>query len=209
MTNEVSNKTLAALLVVAIVISLGGSLMALNKLEAGPTARAATTQGTASLNVQAQAIVNVTTTSVDFGNVTVASGDLSCTLDSSTGGVGTCDPSSTTGTSANGGFVFENIGNVNINVSVTAGKSAATFIGGTQDGGPAYNWKCATKLGTGTPVVSTYTGSSTSPVLCYGNMAYSTTPGENEAYLDIQVKVPSDATPGSKTDTITFTASQA
>ena len=209
MTNEVSNKTLAALLVVAVVVSLGGSLLALNKINAiGPTARAATTSGTTSLNIQSQVIVNVTQTSVDFGNVTVYGGtyDDYCTLDSVAGGVGTCNATATDGTSADGSFVFENIGNVNINVSVKAGASATSFIGSTS---AEYNWKCRSKTSTGTAVISAWTASSTSDVNCYSAMPYSVSGTPQEAYLDIQLKVPADATPGQKTDTITFSASQA
>jgi len=207
--SEVSNKMLVGLLVVAIVVSLVGTFVSLNKIGKIGISGAQVTQGTLDFTLQSAAVVNVTTTTVNFGNVKVGGGNLSCTLDSETGGDGTCDPAGTDGTSANGGFVFENIGNVDINVSVQSGKLAAGLIGGNQDGGPAYKWKCRTKSGTGTAIISSFTDvTNASASLCYANMDESSSPGEDTAYLDIQLKIPSDATPGSKQDTITFSAVQ-
>jgi len=206
---EVSNKMLVGLLVIAVAVSLVGTFVSLQKVgRIGVlTGAAETTQGTLSFSVLSLAVVNVSTTSVDFGNVQVPGGNPNCVIDSVTGGVGTCDASSN-GTAANGGFVFENIGNTLINVSVQSGKSAAGLLGSSSYGAD-YEWECRTKSGVGTAIVSSFqTVTESGATLCYANMNESSTPGEDEGYLDIQLTVPSDAPSGSKSDTITFSAVQ-
>ena len=212
---EISNKTLLVLALIAIIISLGGTWISLSKLQlSGITGRSPTpiTQGTAQLIIQAQAIVNVTQPTINWANVAVSQGNDTCIINSETGTSDRCSTCSGTPCSvANSGFTFANIGNVCINVSVTAGKTAANFIGGTLAGGPLYKWKSrnlTTIGGYAINIKDTYSATSTSATLAYYNMSptnYSA--GQNEsAYLDLNITIPRDAPKGSKTDTITFTA---
>jgi len=72
---EISNRTLATLLVAAIVISLGGTIISLNKLAIyvpldGPTGRAPSDTGTTSVTIQQQVSIILQDppgSSVDFG----------------------------------------------------------------------------------------------------------------------------------------------
>jgi len=213
--NGISNKTLLILALVAIIISLGGTWLSLSKLQlSGLTGKAPApiTSGTAQLNIQAQAVVNVSQPTINWANVAVSQGNDSCIINSETGTSDRCSTcSGTPCTVADSGFTFHNIGNVNINVSVAAGKSAADFIGGTVGGGPVYLWKSrnlTTVGGYAVNIKDTYAATSTGATLAYFNMSptnYSV--GQNEsAYLDLNITIPRDAPKGAKTDTITFTA---
>ena len=212
---EISNKTLLILALVAIIISLGGTWISLSKLQlSGLTGKAPlpVTSGTAQLNIQAQAVVNVSQPSINWGNVAVSQGNDTCEINSENGASYRCSTcSGTPCTTANSGFTFHNIGNVCINISVAAGKSAATFIGGTVGGGPLYKWKSRNQTTVGGYAVginNTYLATALSATLAYFNMSptnYSA--GQNEsAYLDLNITIPRDAGKGAKTDTITFTA---
>lgn len=212
---EISNKTLLVLALVAIIISLGGTWLSLSKLQlSGLTGRSPTpvTSGTAQLNIQAQAIVNVSQPTINWGNVAVSQGNETCIINSETGASDRCSTCSGTPCSTpDSGFTFHNIGNVCINVSVAAGKSAATFIGGTIAGGPMYKWKARNQTTVGGYVINitpNYYNTTTGASLAYFNMSptnYSV--GQNEsAFLDLNITIPRDAPKGAKTDTITFTA---
>ncbi len=211
----ISNKTLLVLALVAIIISLGGTWLSLSKLQlSGLTGRSPTpvTSGTAQLNIQAQAIVNVTQPTINWGNVAVSQGNETCIINSETGTSDRCSTcSGTPCTVANSGFTYHNIGNVCINVSVAAGKSAASFIGGTVGGGPLYTWKSRNQTiigGYAVNIKDAYAATALTATLAYYNMSptnYSV--GQNEsAFLDLNITIPRDAPKGAKTDTITFTA---
>lgn len=200
---KVSNQFLLAMLIVAIAVSLVGTLISLNKIGALSDITGKATSGTMNLYVPSAATVNVTQTNVNFSNVTVPWNSFNCTLNSETGGDGNCDPE-TVGTNADGSFEFENIGNVNINVSVISDINASELFG-SANYGSSFQWKCRTKAGAGaTAVIPSYQEVSKSYVLCYGNMSYL---GTNQAYLDIQLTVPADATKNTPlASTITFNA---
>lgn len=209
---KISNKALIILALIAIMVSLAGTWLSLSKLQILEiTGRSPTpiTSGTAQLNVQAQAVVNVSNVSINWGNVAVSQGNDSCEVNSVNGASDRCSTCSGTPCSvADAGFVFHNIGNVNINISVTAGKSAATFIGGTLGGGPKYLWKTRNKTAVLGYVVNitAWAGTTTTASLAYFNMAPTNTTHTEEAYLDLNLTIPRDTTKGAKTDTITFTA---
>lgn len=203
----VSNKFLVSLLMIAIAVSAIGTFVSVFNLERFITGLAAQTNGTAQLNILEQVVVNVTQPTIDFGNITVPAGQTNCYLDTEAGSTDCTQAGGTFG--ADSSFVFENIGNVAINVSVQSGKLVGGFLGSSSYGA-AYQWKCRTKTGTGSPVISSYENvNNASAQLCYANMDVSSSPGEDTAYLDIKLIVPSDAPPGAKSDTITFTAAKA
>jgi hypothetical protein len=178
--------------------------MSLSKLKSYGiiTGKAPVTTGTISLNIQEQVLINVTTTAMAFGNVYV--NETNCSLNSQEGGDGTC-PAATAGTGANGGLVFENIGNVGINVTINPGKNASEFLGGTF-GVPLYYLKCRAKQGSGTAVLSSYINvTESTATLCYGDLPYTSGGTTYDAYLDANLTIPRDVS-GAKTDTVTFNA---
>jgi hypothetical protein len=200
---EISNKTMALLILGAIIISLGGTYISLAKLNNFGiiTGKAPVTTGTISLNIQEQVLINVTTTAMAFGNVYV--NETSCSLNSQEGGDGTC-PAATDGTSANGGLVVENIGNSGVNISMNPGKNGSEFLGGTDS---IYQVKCRAKQGAGTAVISSYlTINETvndTETLCYAHLPFTTGGTTYDIYFDANLTIPSDSS-GAKTDTITF-----
>jgi hypothetical protein len=209
---KISNKTLLILALMAILVSLAGTWISLNKLQVlSVTGRAPApvTSGTAQLNVQAQAVVNVTNTSINWENVAVSQGNETCEINSENGASYRC--STCTGipcTTADSGFIFHNIGNVNINISAQAGKTNDSFLGGTLGGGPKYLWKCRNLTNiSGVSQVTSYTGTTDgSATLIYANMTPTNSTDSWYAYLDLNLTIPRDAGTGAKTDTITFTA---
>jgi hypothetical protein len=106
----------------------------------------------------------------------------------------------------NNGFSIENIGTVNVTLTLTAGKSAAEFISGS---GPEYKWNMSqVELGsctnaTGTNLSVYFNTTKTATTFC-SNFSFVT--AADVVRLDIGVKVPETATMGVKIDTITAAA---
>jgi len=147
--NEMSNRTLALLLVGAIVISLAGTFISLSKLSriSGLTGLAVDTDenATVTLNILSRTEVNWTVFEINWGSGYVDSGYSGCNLSThglngsrtgiySTEGDG-CDTDSFNSTARSGdttsGLVLENVGNKNVTLNITSTKNAAEFIGGT------------------------------------------------------------------------------
>jgi hypothetical protein len=208
-----TNKSLLTMAVISLLVSAGGTFILIDKIQlVAITGRSPTpvTQGNASFNLQGQAVVNVSQPTINWGNVAVSQGNDSCEINSENGASYRCSTcSGTPCTVANSGFTFHNIGSVNLNVSVAAGKSAADFIGGTLAGGPQYLWKARNKTavtGWVENIISTYSATSLSATSAYFNMSATNTTSTEEAYLDLNITIPRDAAKGAKTDTLTFTA---
>ncbi len=200
---EISNRTLAALLVLAIVISLGGTIVSLNRIKTlqffGATGLAASDTGIVYLNVTPTASVNFAVNSTNFGTGYTTSGH-NCTMyinkSNSTaitrsestycyGGWASFDASSEMP------LILENDGNVNVNVTIASNNDAASFIGGS---GPVFQWKVANnetgscKNETGIP--SDWTDVTTTPtVLCY-NLSYAAS--SNSMAIGLKVVIPYD-----------------
>jgi hypothetical protein len=71
MAEEISNRTLAILLIIAIAISLGGTIVSLNRLaqvRVPVITGFASDQGTATVNITSQASLIFAVNSIDFGN---------------------------------------------------------------------------------------------------------------------------------------------
>ncbi|PIN85946.1 hypothetical protein COV19_07050 [Candidatus Woesearchaeota archaeon CG10_big_fil_rev_8_21_14_0_10_44_13] len=128
--NELSNRTLALLLVFAIVFSLGGTLLALGKMGKLRITGMVTnvTEGNVNATVTSRVALNLTVASVDFGTGYVGMGCNNCTIDTQGGsnGAGCCVGFSTSQV----GLVIENTGNTYIQVDANFTKNASQFIGG-------------------------------------------------------------------------------
>ena len=71
---DISNKTLGLLLVAAIVVSVGGTLMSLNQLETiSPTGLATTGSGTVTLAIESYVAIVVDDNTIDFGTCQLVS----------------------------------------------------------------------------------------------------------------------------------------
>ncbi len=205
---EISNKTLATLLFFAIVVSLGGTLLSLNKLgQAGGAAQVSVTgaavTGTGSVEITEVVAVNVIQAAINFGAVSVPQGSSSCILDSETGSVANTCTGAPVPSNANR-FVFRNDGNVGEDIQVESDKSANAFINGTS---PSVMLKVSNKeAGSGTVEVAAYAEVNVTPAKKFVASALKPDESTDEMWLDLKVTVPDNALPGARSMTLTFTA---
>ncbi len=145
---DISNRTLALLLVTAIVVSLGFTMFSLNKIDqASITGRALTQPGNVTLNIQDATSIYLYKSLVDFGagyvNTTKATCATNATLNASYRyidsndndcWVGTTEPPRPTG------LALENDGNRNVTITIKGPTPAGFFQG---QGAPIANisWK--------------------------------------------------------------------
>ena len=130
---DISNKSLAFILVASILISAGGTLTAMLKLDQLRSLNVVTGQATSSgqgdvnVTVNSQTVLTAIGTFINFGGG-FANGSI-CSLNSTSAGIarGNC----TSFRDANDSIVVRNDGNVNLSVNLSFSKTAATWIGGT------------------------------------------------------------------------------
>ncbi len=120
---DVSNKTLAVLLIAAIVVSLGGTL-----LSSGGQKTGAVTTGTIDYEIDTNYVVNFSTATIDFGTGYVGVGEGPCII-STSGAPSGCQGSF----SQPSPLVIDNVGNTNCKVEMEFDKSDTTFIGSSSD----------------------------------------------------------------------------
>jgi len=197
---EISNRTIAALLVVAMVISLSGTFLSLSKLNAVQsgtyTGFATAENGTAKLNILSSTSIKFDVPTINWTNGTVNASYSECNLSTTNypaytaGCVGFASPRP-------GPLLLENDGNQNVNVTIQASANAGGWIGGTS---PAAYIKAsnnesnscdsgATFLQTSTSFTTTY------QVLC-SNFTYDNT--RDTINIDMLVTVPQNAPSGPK-----------
>jgi len=205
---EISNKTLAILLIGAIVISLGGTLISLNRLARiripGITGFGIT--ATLDVEIKDTTEVNWTTPAIDWGDGTVVIGKR-CELNSYDASFDAANCTVTDGFSPDtDGLVLENTGNKNVSLNISTGKNAAAFIGGDS---PVYQWNATELEGATTcaedadfTVGTWYDSNSTSKKICTN---FQCDNDHDRIQFDVKVEIPDDAF-GVKSDTITATA---
>jgi hypothetical protein len=215
---DISNKTLALLVGVAIVISLVGIFSVPKGGIVYLTGRGTT--GTTSYGVQSELTINVTQTAVAFQSGKVETGYTSCVVSSNytTNAVETVGSASAgcggnwTGTNTRS-FIVRNDGTVNVNITVQSAKLAAGFIPtyGTPTVTPTYDFKSFDADGTGACIsadlVSSWTAMSntTAKVIC-SNL--SNADATDELSVPIQLTIPDNVMNGTYSDTVTFAAIQ-
>ncbi len=205
---EISNKTLAILLISAIVVSLGGTLISLNRLASirSPITGLATGDtATVDLNIAALAQVNFTTDTINWGTGTVNAG-MRCALNSHSASL---NDNCTDFTPQENGLVLENIGNKNLTLAIYMGKTAATFIGGKD---PVYQFNVSNSESNSCAADSweVVQGQWYDSVVQASNITicnetdggFRSGDDNDELRFDVRVVVPSDAI-GAKDDVIT------
>ena len=208
---EISNKTLAVILVAAVAISLFGTVISLDKISkftrlTQTTGFATNINGTATLTLNETVSLKWALSSIDWvsGYVNATATDQNCTMNTSNYKSSGC-----VGFTANSdGLVLENDGNRNLTVTLQSNDTAAQFIGGGADyGGPQFKWKISVN-GSETLAqacananFSTFTDITTtaSPVCIPFNYvdAYDT------IKVDLHVNIPVSAPAGAKTAILT------
>ena len=202
---ELSNKSLALLLVAAIVISLGGTFLSLNKLSqiivlAPPrvTGRALTDAGQVNLTIEQNASCTVDT------NVNFGSGQpQAIVIDTDTANSGGFNDCSANADTTCGGIIVNNTGNRLLNVTFSSTKNGSEFLGGTSldnqfqykiDDAEIENNACED------PGSSSYTNVPTTATKLCNILNYTT--DRNTILMDFQVEIKPDTPPGTKTTTI-------
>lgn len=198
---EISNKTLAVLVVLAIIISLWGVLL----MGKGPAVgRTTTAEGRANISVTNTTAISLVANNINFGTGRVNGSYDYCEINTSTDEI---DSTACIGFQAPAdGFVVRNDGNNNVNLTLASNKAASGFLGGTS---PEFNYKTADYTGesgscvNGDGLVAAYTALDTTTQIACTNMTYDNSTDEVEVLL--QLRVPSDVVPGDKEANITFT----
>jgi len=216
--DDISNRTLAILLITAIVVSLGASVWTLNNLTTpGVTGLATTGEGNVSLAVSTTVSIIMNADVVDFGsgyvNTTKAGCANNATLTAAAtyadSGGGDCWTASETP----GPLLIENDGNRNVTLTVVGPNETTFFTGYVGSYEYNFSWKIRNnetgscdEIPAGADSYHTFIG--TSQNVCT-NMDFQPT-SSDEIAIDIEVKIPADLDPGTyENSTITFTAAEA
>ena len=138
---DISNRSLAVLLIVTILISAICTLISFNRLEnAGITGYyISNASGTTSMSVVSVTSLRFDVNSINFGSgsVNTTGGFTNCTMDinaSTTINQVGCSGFNVTNTA--GTFILENAGSTYINITMNSSANSSTFIGG---GGAGYD----------------------------------------------------------------------
>ena len=201
---SLSNKSLALLLVAAIVISLGGTIVSINKFSeikigrpVSVTGRA--TEGTGEVNLTITSNASCTVdTGVDFGTNTSRDADLTSDADNSALGFNDCS----TGTTCPG-ILINNTGNVRLNVTFNSSVDGSDFLGaGSADDEFRYKIDETEKTADGCAVNGSivWTNVPTTSAIVCDSLNYSTSDGIT---IDFNVNITSTTTTGLKQATIT------
>ena len=174
------------------------------------TGFASSSTGTVNLTVESSASINFTTNNINFGSGRVDQGAQNATL--ITTGSGSVLNGNWTVVSH--GFVLENIGNVNVSLNLTTGKTATTFIGGTSplyqlnvtaNGTAAASATCSNGTGSADPNLGVWRDAlgATPLTLC---TVFSFIDGADKLRIDLKLAIPSDSLTGALGDVITVAA---
>lgn len=127
---SVSNKTLAVMLLAAIVVSLGGTFISLNKLGAISTTGHSTADGTVQLNIATNLEITTDNSGINFGECVLGDNAAGFTINSETPGGNANGNCSTY--SVEDGITVRNSGNVNalvvFNVDKIGSAQSGTFL---------------------------------------------------------------------------------
>jgi len=215
---DLSNKSLALLLLAAIVVSLFGTILSLNKLSqlsmtTGPVATGrATASGKVNLTINTSVGCSVDR-NVNFGTDSITT---TTTISTDSANSGTNFNDCTTG-NACVGMEINNTGNVNVNVTFQSDKAATTFLGGPSVVASDFQFKVVN--GTqpspaepgcvsngGSTGWGAFTNVGTSKVLICDLLNFSDS--NDIINVEYQVTLRADTPPGTKTATITITCEQ-
>lgn len=220
---DLSNKSLALLLLAAMVVSLGGTFLVLNKNSSMPTGYASST-GTGTVQLSVASTLSITTAdnnAIDFGTCTPASGAgvvANVTSDILENTTAICTMSTLDNISV------RNDGNINVTVKLQtsacapgSGNTSCTFMNSSNrtglfmyktlmGGGSGANGNYANGCVSG--LISAYTsfaGTHSGAYVGCGKLLYGTT--NNSFVTHYKIGIPSDMAVGAPSVTITYTAS--
>jgi hypothetical protein len=205
---EILNRVIASLLVFAIVISLFGVSLILQRPII--TYTGAGTTGVTNLTITSTAGINVVVPSTEFGSGTPGSGGgLTIASDNASNGGGFRGGNDTQCTYPNATnacpMVIENIGNNNVTLKINATKTNSTFIGGTGGGGPSFKFKAVDNESGSCPnsgLNGSYIEVINGSWVCSTNLTYGDS--ADSIRVHFQIYLPTDTPQELKTNTISF-----
>lgn len=193
MKEEISNKTLAILVVIAVIVSIGTTIVLLSQMSPGTTGAAT---GLAKVDVTGLVAISLPTNTVDFGSV-----------------VQGYSANTTTGSPAP--LTVQNDGGVLVNVSIAKDNSSSALFSGTGSGDNTATFQFKIDTVGGEPNSFNYGSSQTSWTNVPGTTAIDDVITElkysdstDSAEVDLMINVPSDEPLGAKNETLVFTAEQ-
>jgi hypothetical protein len=214
---EISNNRLAVILLIAVIISIGGTIVSLNKLNTLGKIKTTTglvtvnSTGTTLLNISSVTSIRFSINTVDFGAgaVNTTLGFNNCTLSingSSTISKTGCAGFNDDNPSATDTFIIINDGNNFLNVTLNASANATDFIGGNASV-VAFQYALGeNESGSCSGYSVSFPGwtdvSTADPKIC-DNLSYQ--PTSNSIRVGIRIVVPANAPQGPKTATFTAT----
>ncbi len=225
MNEEISNKTLAFLLVGAIVVSLFGTFISLDKLNklSGPSSITGmlTKTGTVQLDVGGLESFKVNT-NINFGALSPNASKLWASTDTTNDWLGTNANDCTDisgGVNDCNGMIIENDGNAVLNISFNTTSNAASFIGGSDPVAPQFRYYaregnqsgagnedgCSGSVTNGGPGW-TEIAADTDYAICTGNsgQGFDFAAGSDKLALEFNLTIPTDAPQALKSATITI-----
>ncbi|MBU3913330.1 MAG: hypothetical protein KKE50_04515 [Nanoarchaeota archaeon] len=206
------NNFLTVVAVIAVVLSLlNVGIILINAPVIKDRITGFASSGYVNVTVSTQITINLTTDTINWGAGTINAGQENASLN--TNGALTATVLRGNWTTTPTAIVIANIGNVNASLTLGAGKTAATFFGGSA-GDQAYQWNVSNKdVGScngGTEVMNTWRNVNSTAVPGKFCAQFGTLLAANEIYLDIKLVIPKLATlTGAQSDMITVTADPA
>jgi len=204
---ELSNKSLALLLVAAIVISLGGTLISINKLnQQGLTGLAA---GTVVLNVSENMSCTISS-NVSFGTSTT---QILTIVNLSTNGSNSNGFTDCLAQDACRGMMINNTGNMNVNVTFSSDKNGTTLLGGPEATNTSFQYSVVNGSNNGALLPGCNSGlktawtyaNETTTAICTNLTALST---NNAMTIEYNITIDGNTPTGMKTATIIITCAQ-
>lgn len=194
-----ANKILLFIVAIALIFTIGNLILNKNRITGE-----ATDTGEANLTILSAASIEFTVNSIEWGAGAVYENSTNATLNSEGVVMGG------NWTAVSEALKLQNNGNTDVSLTITTSNIASTFIGGSAAGGPSYKLRVSNnETGScGLPLNSTnlgiYTEATGSAQSTCGNFTF----GNSNDLLDIdvEIRIPEDALPGTKSSVITATA---
>jgi hypothetical protein len=218
MSDEISTKTLAILLVVAIAISLGGTFFSLNRLSTLMNAKSSTgyitnPTGSAQVNITATGSLIFSKQVLDFGigGVNTTGGNNFCTLTSGNeGGTKEGNDKCLDFNAANTfeSLELENDGSKNLTITLDSDKDKATFLGGSSPEFQFYATNNETDA-CPSPVPGAWTEVNLTTMDLCGGTGLGFEDGADSLDIHLKLKIPYNSKQGLQLVTLTVTGTTA
>lgn len=207
MPEELSNRALAVLLVLTIVVSIGGTLISLNSIPRGTVGYVSSAQGTTQLTIQSLTEITLTDNAVDFGTCNLNSSQTITYHSNASTGQSLEDPDSTcTGTFPDN-MTLENTGNRYVNLTISSNVTGASFVDASSGLGSLYFVMGNKEAGACSDgLIVEFTNFSLADHNYTFCNNFSPANGEDEISIAYKVELPPDTKDGTKTATITIAA---